>query len=73
VALIFSSPIERLVAKPEEADGPQEAPPRDEDPEQSKRFIETARAIEADGGLSPIAAADAVDRMLKKATVKAPE
>jgi hypothetical protein len=34
--------------------------------EQSRRFEEAARAIEADGGLSPTEAAEALDAILRK-------
>lgn len=36
--------------------------------EQSRRFEEAARAIEADGGLSPIEAADILDQLIQKAS-----
>jgi hypothetical protein len=35
--------------------------------EQSRRFEEAARAIEADGGLSPTEAAEAMERLTTKA------
>ncbi len=38
--------------------------PKDEDEAQSQRFMEAARAVEADGGLNPTEAARAVDRLL---------
>jgi len=34
--------------------------------EQSRRFEEAARAIEADGGLSPTEAAEALERLVRK-------
>lgn len=36
--------------------------------EQSRRFEEAAREIEADGGLSPIEALEAMDRALSRAS-----
>lgn len=41
--------------------------------EQSKRFLETARAIEADGGLSPTEAAEAMERIVRRAMADKPE
>lgn len=41
-------------------------PPPEEDEEQSKRFIETARELEADGDLSPTEAEEAFGRLVKK-------
>lgn len=35
--------------------------------EQSRRFVEAARAIEADGGLSPTEAAAEMERMVRQA------
>lgn len=40
-------------------------PPKLEDEEQSRRFIETARALEASGGLNPSDGEQEVDRLLK--------
>ena len=42
-------------------------PPMDQ-AEQSRRFEEAARAIEADGGLSPTEAAEAFEGLLRSAT-----
>jgi hypothetical protein len=42
-------------------------PPPDEDEAESRRFIEAARAIEADGGLSPTEGEAALARILTKA------
>jgi hypothetical protein len=42
-------------------------PPPEEDEAQSQRFIEAARAVEADGGLSPTEAERRVSELLKKA------
>lgn len=41
--------------------------PKDEDEAQSARFIETAKALEADGELNPIGAEEAFERLLSKA------
>lgn len=43
------------------------APPKMEDEDQSRRFMEAARAIEAAGGLSPTEGAAALERMVGKA------
>lgn len=42
------------------------APKKDEDEEQSRRFIETAKALEADGEPSPIEANKRVDDALRR-------
>ena len=42
-------------------------PPKDEDEAQSRRFLETVRAIEADGGLSPTGGEKAFEQLLGKA------
>lgn len=42
-------------------------PPPDEDEGQSRRFIETAKALEADGELSPTDAEGVFERILRKA------
>lgn len=42
-------------------------PPKLEDEAQSKRFIETARALESSGGLSPEEADRALDDLMDKA------
>jgi len=42
-------------------------PPPDEDEAQSRRFLEAARAIEADGGLSPTEGQEALERLMGKA------
>jgi len=34
--------------------------------EQSRRFVEAAKAVEADGGLSPTEAAEAMERLLDR-------
>lgn len=39
-------------------------PPKDEDEAQSRRFLEAARAIEADGGLSPTEGEAALERLM---------
>lgn len=41
--------------------------PKNEDPEQSRRFIEAAEAVAADGGRSPTGAEAAFERLLAKA------
>lgn len=46
---------------------PKKPPPRDEDPEQSKRFLDLASELEAAGDLSPIGADEKVDLILKRA------
>ncbi len=40
--------------------------------EQSSRFEEAARAIEADGGLSPTEAAEAMDQLVRHSAKNAP-
>ena len=40
--------------------------------EQSRRFKEAARAIEADGGLSPTEAAKAMEKMMRAASLGKP-
>lgn len=42
-------------------------PEKLEDPEQSKRFLEAAREVEAAGGLGPTEAAESFDRAMKAA------
>ena len=42
--------------------------PKNDDPEQSRRFLEAAKAIEADGGLSPIEAEAEMERAVKRLT-----
>ena len=42
-------------------------PPPLEDAEQSRRFLEAARELEADGGLNPTDGEKAFERLLKKA------
>jgi len=37
-----------------------------DDPEQAKRFAQAVRDLEADGGLSPIEADEAFERLAKK-------
>lgn len=44
---------------------PKKTDPPESQEAQSKRFLEAARAIEADGGLSPTEAYEAVDRLVK--------
>lgn len=44
--------------------------PPETDPEQSERFRKAVRDLEAAGELNHTAAVEAVDRVLKKATVK---
>ena len=39
---------------------------KDEDPEQSKRFLETARKLVADGELSPTEDGDALEKLMEK-------
>lgn len=41
-------------------------PPQDEDPEQSKRFLDLARELEAAGDLSPTDGDEKVDLALRK-------
>jgi chorismate mutase len=41
-----------------------------EDADQSRRFLEMARELEADGGLSPTEAEGAFDRLFKAAVPK---
>jgi hypothetical protein len=49
-------------------------PPPDEDEAQSRRFIETAKALEADGGLSPTEGEEALEQLLGRAApVRRPE
>lgn len=43
------------------------APPRDEDPAQSKRFLDLASELEAAGDLSPTEDGTAFDQLLHKA------
>ncbi|MDB5462691.1 MAG: hypothetical protein JWP23_1080 [Phenylobacterium sp.] len=50
------------------ADKPKKKPPpKDEDGAQSARFIEAAKALEADGELNPIGAEEAFERLLSRA------
>jgi hypothetical protein len=42
-------------------------PPKDEDPEQSKRFLDLAHELEAAGDLSPTDGGEALDRLVGKA------
>jgi hypothetical protein len=42
-------------------------PPKDEDPEESKRFLALAAELEAAGDLSPIEGEGAFERLLEKA------
>lgn len=42
-------------------------PKPDEDEAQSRRFIETAKALEADGGLSPTEVEEAFERLVGRA------
>jgi hypothetical protein len=42
-------------------------PPSDEDAEQSRRFLETAKALEDAGDLSPTDGAEALERLMSKA------
>ena len=42
-------------------------PPPNEDEAQSRRFIETAKALEAAGELNPTEAGEAFERVLRKA------
>jgi len=49
------------------ADKPKKKPPKDEDEAQSARFIETAKALEANGGLSPTEAGEAFERLSRVA------
>ncbi len=43
------------------------APPRDEDPAQSKRFLDLASGLEAAGDLSPTEGEKAFERLMGKA------
>lgn len=43
------------------------APPRDEDPAQSKRFLDLASELEAAGDLSPTEGSEAFERLVAKA------
>ena len=42
-------------------------PKADEDEAQCRRFVETAKALEADGDLSPTEGEEAFERLLRKA------
>lgn len=44
---------------------PKKPPPRDEDPEQSRRFLDLAAELEAAGDLSPIDAEVSVERTMR--------
>ncbi len=61
-----NSPIERLLGKPDNGEAKKPLP-KDEDPEQSRRFLEKARAIEAAGELS----AAQTQEVFEKSTLKA--
>ncbi len=45
---------------------PKKTDPPESQEAQSQRFLETARAIEADGGLSPTEVSDAMDKVLSR-------
>jgi hypothetical protein len=42
-------------------------PPRDEDPAQSKRFLDLASELEAAGDLNPTESGEAFERLVEKA------
>jgi len=46
---------------------PKKPPPKDEDPEESKRFLDLARELEADGDLNLTEGEGAFDRLLRRA------
>lgn len=46
--------------------------PKTEDPEQSRRFLEAAREIEADGGLSPTDAEVLVESTIRAIAMNGP-
>ena len=48
-------------------DKPKKAPPKDEDPAQSKRFLDLAAELEAAGDLSPTEGEGAFERLVGKA------
>lgn len=60
-ALLSNSSWASLMAKPKKA------PPRDEDPEESKRFLDLAAELEAAGDLNPTEGEEAVERLMGKA------
>jgi hypothetical protein len=48
------------------AKAPRKPPPKDEDEAQSQRFIETAKALEADGDLNLTEAEEAFERAITR-------
>lgn len=48
------------------AKAPKKPPPKDEDPAQSQRFLETAKALEDAGELSPTEDGEAFERLAGK-------
>lgn len=48
-------------------------PPQDEDPEQSKRFLDLAKELEDAGDLDPTEGGEAFERLLAKAKLKSRE
>lgn len=54
------------------AKAPKKPPPKDEDEEQSRRFLETAKALEDAGELSPTEDGGAFERLMSKAAPPKP-
>jgi len=46
---------------------PKKPPPKDEDPDQSKRFLDLASELEAAGDLNPTEGEKALERLMGKA------
>jgi|GEM_PF-3540492 len=49
------------------AKAPKKPPPKDEDPEESKRFLDLAAELEAAGDLSPTEGEEAFERLIERA------
>ena len=49
------------------AKAPKKPPPKDEDPAQSKRFLDLASELEAAGDLNPTEGEEAFERLVRKA------